>query len=48
MAMTGATIGKFGLIVNREDNVTGRINQRVARLHKKIHKHINHGLSLLL
>lgn len=32
MAMTGATIGKFGLIVNRSDTVNAVLNQRVAKI----------------
>lgn len=36
MAMTGATIGKFGLIVNRDDTQNALLNQRVAKLVPKI------------
>lgn len=36
MAMTGATIGKFGLIANRYDAPNALLNQRVAKLLPKI------------
>ncbi len=35
MAMTGATIGKFGLIVNREEMSPAVLNQRVAKIAQK-------------
>ena len=35
MAMTGATIGKFGLIVNRKEMSPAVLNQRVAKIAQK-------------
>lgn len=35
MAMTGATIGKFGLVVNRIDMPVALLNQRVAKIAQK-------------
>jgi type I restriction enzyme S subunit len=36
MAMTGATIGKYGLIVNRRDAPKALLNQRVAKITPKL------------